>query len=255
MRDRSTWALLFLSLGLPVIAAYSPGPRLVCQRGTDSHNVIRRIPARRGVSANGEQLYPVLLAEDKLVHRAAIINIAVTYRAMLERSYYLGAFVTGGAMRMIGSIIAQTILILRGRQTGISPAAILQLAFLGLVGGISNAAWYQFLDALMHRLGLAADNSQETPLHDVFIKTAVTFFVWAPVINSAYLLAMPLLRGEHISMALLNLRVQFWPVTLLEFVCFVPYNLFAFKAIPLPLRAAVQSCVAGAFSVGLALMA
>jgi hypothetical protein len=92
-------------------------------------------------------------------------------------------------------------------------------------------------------------------VYDILIKTAVTFFVFAPAINSAYLLAMPLLRGELISMALENVRAQFWPVTLLDFVCFVPYNLLAFKAIPLPLRAPVQACVACAFSVGLALMA
>jgi hypothetical protein len=222
---------------------------LTSQRGVDTHNVVvGRAPAR---FAKG----PRLLAEDQLVHRATIARMIATYRAALEHNYYLGAFVTGGVMRMIGSIIAQTILILRGRQTGISPAAILQLAFLGLVGGVSNAAWYQFLDASMHRLGLSAHASQETPLHDVVLKTAVTFLVWAPLINSAYLLAMPLLRGEELSMALANLHVQFWPVTLLEFVCFVPYNLLAFKALALPLRAPVQACVAGAFSVGLALMA
>jgi len=181
-----------------------------------------------------------------------------SYRAVLADNFYLSAFVAGGAMRIVASLIAQSILILRGLQGAVSPVAILHLTFLGAtVGGLGNAAWYRLLDESLGRLGVSAraDGTTQARIRDVILKTTLSYCVWAPVCNSAYLLAMPLLRGEPLALALANVRAQFLIVMGLELACFMPYNLFAFRAIPLSLRAPIQSCVACVFSVGLALMA
>lgn len=159
-------------------------------------------------------------------------------------------------MRTLASLVAQSLLILRGRQVAIQASAVLQLTLVGaVIGGVCNAAWYRFLDETLLHLGMTKADMHEVPMREVLIKTAISFFVWAPVCNSAYLLSMPLLRGEALAPALANVRGQLIAVMGLELSCFMPYNLIAFRVIPLSLRAPIQACVACIFSVGLALMA
>ena len=93
-----------------------------------------------------------------------------------------------------------------------------------------------------------------SPRLQVLLKVAVSYACWAPVCNSAYLTAMPLLRGESLAAAVDAARRSLGRLMLLEAACFAPYNLFAFRLLPLPLRAPVQSLIALFFSVGLALL-
>ena len=93
-----------------------------------------------------------------------------------------------------------------------------------------------------------------SPRLQVLLKVAVSYACWAPVCNSAYLTAMPLLRGESLAAAIDAARRSLGRLMLLEAACFAPYNLFAFRLLPLPLRAPVQSLIALFFSVGLALL-
>ena len=96
--------------------------------------------------------------------------------------------------------------------------------------------------------------SARRPSAQVLLKVAVSYACWAPVCNSAYLTAMPLLRGESLAAAVDAARRSLGRLRLLEAACSAPYNLFAFRLLPLPLRAPVQSLIALFFSVGLALL-
>jgi len=104
------------------------------------------------------------------------------------------------------------------------PMRTLRMGVLGLViGGIGTSNWLQFLEG-------------KIPGHDsvanVLEKAVLDACLWAPLANTGYLVATPLLEGKEAAEVSEMVKERFVPVMKTELLTFFPYNLVSFSCIP-----------------------
>ena len=115
------------------------------------------------------------------------------------------------------------------------------MACLGLVvGGVGTSHWLAFLEARLPGHGSAAV---------VVAKAVLDATLWAPVANTAYLAATPLLEGRGAGECAAEVRENFVPVMRTELATFLPYNLLSFALVPPLLRPFTTGFVSMCFSV------
>ena len=120
--------------------------------------------------------------------------------------------------------------------------AVAMAAIAAGVSGFGGAMWLRKLEGLY---------GTSTEPGVVARKTATDYVFWAPIANTAYLLGLPLLTGHGAEAALSTWQAGFVSVMLLELSIFMPYNVFAFRMIPLEARPLVQTLLSAAFTIGL----
>jgi hypothetical protein len=240
MKGAQRLGRLWLALWLPgLVTAFTALP--------PTHAYLHRQP-RMVLATPGRSLpwRPVEVAPSRWAPWAGVREAYSAYRGRTETHYLQTACVQGGLIRVGANYVAQSILVARGAQGGLSAHTLLAMLALGAtVSGVVQAAWTRFLDrAVGHR----------RPARDAALKALIDYVAWSPLCNSAYLIACPLARGEPLLAACELLAERFVAVQALELACFAPYNLVAYSAIPLALRPLGTCTVAAVFTIGLSFL-
>ena len=127
---------------------------------------------------------------------------------------------------------------------------IVHVLAMGLVGlttsGCGGALWLRHLEAQMG----PTDGSGVVALQ----KSAADFMCYAPIVNCANLLLVPLLCGHPVGEALTNMQAHLPELMKLELMLFGPFNLLIFSRADLispDLRPTCKAMLSFVFSVGL----
>jgi len=165
-------------------------------------------------------------------------GLAVRY-ARVSRDHFLPlAAAQAGALRGASDLVGQGL-----QHAPADPThAVAMAAIAAGVSGFGGAMWLRKLEGLY---------GTSTEPGVVARKTATDYVFWAPIANTAYLLGLPLLTGHGAEAALSTWQAGFVSVMLLELSIFMPYNVFAFRMIPLEARPLVQTLLSAAFTIGL----
>ena len=175
----------------------------------------------------------------------------------LTKEHYLGmAFLQAGVLASIADITTQSLE--QHSATGgamIDFSHVLAMATVAsTMSGVANAIWLRQLES--------AFPGKETQA--VVLKTLIHAIIIASIINSAYLVGVPILsdhiyNGESnlISMFLQDPNLlrggwtmnEFWILTKLEICMFIPYNTIAFKFIPPSIRPLTHAAVSATFNI------
>jgi len=148
-----------------------------------------------------------------------------------------------------------------------------------LMSGVVGSTWLaiveQHLSDSPSRTGsssgeLVGTSSGSSPQATAARKAAADFLIYAPLANSAYLLAVPFLTTIYAHLAqdfastvdltgtlahsLQNLHERFGSAMRLELSMFVPFNLFSFCVIPAELRPQAAALMSAGFTVCLSTM-
>lgn len=165
--------------------------------------------------------------------------------ARVSNEHYLScAFVQAGLLSGGADVTTQ----LMQDVDGVNVAHVLAMATVAsTMSGVANAAWLRQLEDAFPGIGT----------QEVITKALFHAFVIASIINSAYLLGVPILTSFYVegSPPTLASLSEGWTVesfmtlTKLELCMFVPYNLIAFRAIPVRVRPLTHAMVSATFGV------
>lgn len=164
----------------------------------------------------------------------------------MQTNFLLGSAVAAAALRGGADVVGH--LMLPGHveaQVATHGAAMALAAF--VISGYGTATWQRTLEAASE-----GDSHTWGKDQDAVFKATADYIVWAPIANTGYLLAIPLLTGQGVDVAMQTMCAGFVSVSLLELAIIAPYNLCAYRFIPLDMRVPAQSTLAAAFTIGLA---
>ena len=175
-----------------------------------------RVTAAPGRAAAAAAAAPVPAlkpaAAPALAPLQAFLGALRWYNRALERRYYLLSFAQGGALALLGDLIAQRCELGRdrGRSLAVDWRRCAHLTALGfLLDGLVAPAYYELLDAVDPRRSVRS----------VAWKTAVGAVAFGPLVNGAFLAGVMYLRDLSFdarafarALAAVTVRdVQLWP--------------------------------------------
>jgi hypothetical protein len=181
-----------------------------------------------------------------------LARISSWYKSLTKNHYHAMAFFQAGVIASIADIITQC---LEGQcnLASLNYAHIAAMATVAsIMGGYMNAVWLKQLEEYM----------PGTSVEMVAGKTIIHVLIPASIINSAYLLFVPILAsnlyGKLNFSKLFNVNTilmgwkwdEFVTLTKLEMIMFVPYNILAFKFIPPSVRPLTHAIVGAMFNIG-----
>jgi hypothetical protein len=170
------------------------------------------------------------------------------YSRLTSEHYLLMAFLQAGFLASVADITTQTL-------EGAIPLDIGHVAAMATVAstmsGVFNAIWLRQLEQAF----------PGTETREVATKTMLHAVIIASIINSAYLVGVPLFTeycyGGSFSLPPMDASIlsggwtfdEFIILTKLELLMFIPYNALAFKFVPPQVRPLTHAAVSAIFNV------
>ena len=168
------------------------------------------------------------------------------YSRLTSEHYLLMAFVQAGFLGMYQLKCSR---MLHHLTLGMSQ---LWLSLASLMSGVANAVWLRQLEQAF----------PGTKTREVATKTLIHAIIIASIINSAYLIGVPVLDEyvygvNGLSLPPLDISVlrggwsleEFITLTKLEILMFIPYNTLAFKFVPPSIRPLTHAAISATFNV------
>jgi hypothetical protein len=192
------------------------------------------------------------LSEPAVPAKNPLTHISEGYSRLTTDHYLAMAFLQAGFLASLADTATQV-------MEGAGPIDFCHVAAMATVAstmsGAINAVWLRQLE----------DNFPGTGTKEVAAKTLIHAVILASIINSAYLVGVPLFgtyfsafqHGALHSLPSLDLSVifagwsmdEFLTLTKLEVLMFIPYNTLAFKFVPPQVRPLTHATISATFNV------
>lgn len=182
---------------------------------------------------------------------ASLSTFTSKYSELTQEHYLVMAFLQAGVLASSADIATQT---LEGMSPIYTGHVLAMATVASTMSGAMNAIWLRQLEATFP--GTAAK--------EVATKTLIHATIIAFIINSAYLVGVPLFSeylfppaGQAFHLPPMDLEVllsgwsldEFITLTKLEICMFIPYNTLAFKFIPPSIRPLTHALISATFNV------
>lgn len=170
-------------------------------------------------------------------------TLSETYGDFVKRHYLPMAFAQAGFLASGADLATQTL-----ERTPIDMHHVAAMAAVAsTMSGAANAIWLRQLE----------DAFPGTETKEVATKTLIHAVILASIINSAYLVGVPLLTDTFADLSALPrdhffagwTTDEFLTLTKLEVCMFIPYNTVAFKFVPPRVRPLTHALVSATFNV------
>lgn len=169
-------------------------------------------------------------------------------------AYFTQAAAVSCVLRASSDLVGQTLSLGEANLAHVAAMGTVGLLFSGFIG----AAW---LATLERALGDGSEAAGATTVR----KAAADYLIYAPLANSAYLLAVPFLTALYSQCADLDLAstamhsLDTWHSSIvsamqLEAAMFLPFNLLSFRVIPADFRPQASALMSAGFTVCLSTM-
>jgi len=173
------------------------------------------------------------------------------YSQLTQDHYLVMAFLQAGFLASSADVATQT---LEGMSPIYTGHVLAMATVASTMSGAMNAIWLRQLEQAF----------PGTETKEVATKTLIHAVILASIINSAYLIGVPLFSeylfpssGQALHLPPLDLNVLFGGWTLDEFitltkleVCmFIPYNTLAFKFVPPSIRPLTHAAISATFNI------
>jgi hypothetical protein len=182
---------------------------------------------------------------------ASLSTFTSKYSQLTQEHYLVMAFLQAGVLASSADIATQT---LEGMSPIYTGHVLAMATVASTMSGAMNAIWLRQLEATF----------PGTATKEVATKTLIHATIIAFIINSAYLVGVPLFSeylfppaGQAFHLPPMDLEVllsgwsldEFIILTKLEICMFIPYNTLAFKYIPPSIRPLTHAAISATFNV------
>ena len=186
----------------------------------------------------------VSLENDTTQNSFSLSTFSSKYKQLTTDYYLLMAFLQAGVLASSADMATQTME--HAGPLDFSHVAAMA-AVASTMSGLMNAIWLKQLESKFPGTG-AKEVATKTMIHAVII---------ASIINSAYLVFVPMFTAYGFTPAAFDLNVitsnwsweEFIILTKLEILMFIPYNTVAFKFIPPSIRPLTHAAISATFNI------
>lgn len=203
-------------------------------------------PSRKSRTATMAPLNQSSIPVDSNANQSSLSlsTISSKYKQLTTDYYLPMAFLQAGVLASSADMATQTM-----EHTG--PIDFTHVAAMAAVAstmsGAANAVWLKQLESEFPGTGVK----------EVATKTMIHAVIIASIINSAYLVFVPMFTEYGFSPAAFDLNVimsnwsweEFIILTKLEILMFIPYNTVAFKFIPPSIRPLTHATISATFNI------